>query len=66
MELKSVGNFVAKTVFIESANQFSLEDLCRTQYVQHDIFFDAILSIRLSGKSLRGSFIGVFIACRLS
>ena len=26
-ELKSVGNFVAKTVLAESANQFSLEEL---------------------------------------
>ena len=32
VELKSVGNFVAKTVFVESANQFSLEELCRSQY----------------------------------
>ena len=32
IELKSVGNFVAKTVLVESANQFSLEELCRTQY----------------------------------
>ena len=32
VELKSVGNFVAKTLLVESANQFSLEDLCRTQY----------------------------------
>ena len=32
VELKSVGNVVAKTVFVESANQFSLEELCRTQY----------------------------------
>ena len=30
--LKSVGNFVAKTVLVESANQFSLEELRRTQY----------------------------------
>ena len=30
-ELKSVGNFVAKTVLVESENQFSLEELCRTQ-----------------------------------
>ena len=28
VELKSVGNFVAKTVLVESANQFSLEELC--------------------------------------
>ena len=27
VELKSVGNFVAKTVLVESANQFSLEEL---------------------------------------
>ena len=32
VELKSVGNFVAKTVLVESANQFLLEGLCRTQY----------------------------------
>ena len=32
VELKSVGNFVARTVLVESANQFSLEELCRTQY----------------------------------
>ena len=32
VELKSVGNFVAMTVLVESANQFSLEELCRTQY----------------------------------
>ena len=32
VELKSVGNFVAKAVLVESANQFSLEVLCRTQY----------------------------------
>ena len=31
-ELKSVGNFVAKTVLVETANQFSLQELCRTQY----------------------------------
>ena len=32
VELKSVGNFAAKTVLVESANQFSLEELYRTQY----------------------------------
>ena len=32
VELKSIGNFVAKTVLVESANQFSLEELCMTQY----------------------------------
>ena len=33
VELKSVGNNVAKTVLVESANKFSLEELCRTQYI---------------------------------
>ena len=28
----TVGNFVDKKVLVESANQFSLEELCRTQY----------------------------------
>ena len=32
VELKSVGDFVAKTVLVESANQFSLEELFVTQY----------------------------------
>ena len=32
VELKYVGNFVAETVLVESANQFSLEELCRTQH----------------------------------
>ena len=32
VELISVWNFVAKPVLVESANQFSLEELCRTQY----------------------------------
>ena len=32
VELKSVGDFVAKTVLVESTNQFSLEELCVTQY----------------------------------
>ena len=31
VELKSVGNLVAKTVLVESANQFSLEELCMIQ-----------------------------------
>ena len=30
--MKSVGNVVAKTMLVESANQFSLEELCRTEY----------------------------------
>ena len=32
VELKSVENFVAKAMLVESANQFSLEEMCRTQY----------------------------------
>ena len=32
VELKSVGNFKAKAVLIESENQFSLEEVCRTRY----------------------------------
>ena len=33
VELKFVRNFLAeKTVLVESANQFSIEELCRTQY----------------------------------
>ena len=32
VELKSVENFVAKSVFVESANQFSLEELYGKQY----------------------------------
>ena len=32
VELKYVGNFVAKALLAESANKFSLEELCRTQY----------------------------------
>ena len=32
VELKSVRNFVTKTVLLESANKFSFEELCRTQY----------------------------------
>ena len=31
-ELKSVGNVVAKTVLVKSANQFSSEELCMTKY----------------------------------
>ena len=49
VELKSVGNFVVTTVLVERQNQFSQEELCT---VQLEIFFDAISSIRLSGKSL--------------
>ena len=49
VKLKSVGNFVAKTVLVESANQFSLGELCRTQY-SFEIFYEAISTIRPPGK----------------
>ena len=52
-ELKSVGNFVAKTVLVESANQFSLEELCRTHY-SLKYFRNHI--VRPSGKTLRFEF----------
>ena len=32
IEVNSVGYVVGKTVLVKSANQFSLEELCRTQY----------------------------------
>ena len=32
VELKCVGDLVAKIVLVESANQFSLIELCMTQY----------------------------------
>ena len=32
VKLKYVGHFVAQAVLVESANQFSLEEVCRTQY----------------------------------
>ena len=32
VELNYVENFVAKAVLVDSANQFSLGELCRTQY----------------------------------
>ena len=50
--LKSVGNFVAKTVLVESANQFILEELCRTKNCLK-YFFEVISSIRPSGKTLK-------------
>ena len=42
VEFKSVGNCVAEAVLVESANQLSLEELCRTQY--------SLTFIRPSGK----------------
>ena len=38
VELKFVGYFVAKTVLVENANQFSWEELCRTQYILKYLF----------------------------
>ena len=32
VKLKSVGNFVATAVVVEGANQFSLEEMCRTKF----------------------------------
>ena len=51
VELKSVGNFVAKTVLDESANQFSLEELCRTQY-SLKYFFRSHVDHQTYGKTL--------------
>ena len=51
VELKSVGKFVAKTVLVESANQFSLEELCRTQY-SLKYFFRSHVDHQTYGKTL--------------
>ena len=48
-ELTSVVNFVTKRVLVESANQFSLEELCRKQY-SLKYFFKAISTIRPMAK----------------
>ena len=53
--LKSVGNFVAKTVLVESANQFSLEELCRTQ-CSLKYFFRSHIDHQTYGKTLRLKF----------
>ena len=52
VELKSVGNFVAKTVLVESANQFSLEELCRTEY-SLKYFFRSHIDHHTYGKTLK-------------
>ena len=52
VELKSVGNFVVKTVLVESANQFSLEELCRTEY-NLKYFFRSHIDHQTYGKTLR-------------
>ena len=54
VELKSVGNFVAKTVLVESANQFSLEELCRTQYSMK-YYFQSHIDHQIYGKTLNGT-----------
>ena len=51
VELKSVGNFIAKTVLVESANQFSLEELCRTHYSM-TFFFRSHIDHHTYGKTL--------------
>ena len=51
VELKPVGQLVAKTVLVEIAKQFLSEELCRTQN-SLKYFFEAILSIRPSEKNL--------------
>ena len=51
VELKSVGDFVAKTVLVESANQFSLEELCRPQY-SLKYFFRSHIDHQTYGKTL--------------
>ena len=48
---KYIGNFVAKTVLVESANQFSLEELCRTQY-SLQYFFRSHIDHQTYGKTL--------------
>ena len=60
VELKSVGNFVAKAVFVESANQFSWEELCRTQYILK-YFFQSHVDHQTYGKTLRHT----YFTCRL-
>ena len=52
VELKTaVGNFVAKTMLVESANQFSLEEQCRTQY-SLKYFFRSHIDHHTYGKTL--------------
>ena len=54
VKLKSVGNFVSKAVLVESANQFSLEELCRTQYILK-YFFRSHIDHQTYGKTLTNS-----------
>ena len=50
-ESTSVGKFVAKTVLVESSNQFSLEELCRTQY-SFKYFVRSYIDHQTYGKTL--------------
>ena len=63
VELKCVGHFVAKTALIESANQFSLEELCRTQY-SLKYFLRSHVDHQTYGKTLT-SMIKVYTDVRL-
>ena len=58
VEFKSVGNFVAKTELVESANQFSLEELCRTQY-SLQYFFRSRVDHQTYGKTLKKQLVSV-------
>ena len=60
VELKSVGNFVAKTVLVESANQISLEELCRTQY-SLKYFFRSHVNHQTYGKTLNSTNFSIFV-----
>ena len=51
VELKSVGNFVAKAVLVESAIQFSFEELCRRQF-SLKYFFRSHVDHQTYGKTL--------------
>ena len=50
--MKSVWHFVAKTVLVESASQFPLEELCRTQY-SLKYFFQSHVDHETYGKTLK-------------
>ena len=54
VELKYVGNFVAKTVLVGGANTFSLEELCRTKY-SLQYCFRSHVDHQTYGKTLKRS-----------
>ena len=64
VEWKSVGNFVAKTVLVESANQFLLEELCRTQY-SLKYFFRSHVDHQTYGKTLKALLCPYFSRLRM-